>query len=326
VKENSTLAQINKALRAFGPLLQPQEAQEPILARPVRNALLEWLQETWAADELAAVELKPRRRAIFHGAPGVGKTTLGHHFAARLGLPLLIVRSDRVINKYIGATGENVGRLFDVAAAAGEEGQPIVILIDEFDAVARQRRAAEQASDDERNAIVDALLQRIEQHDGYLIATTNFGAEIDTAVWRRFDIHIRLDPPGQFEREHILARYLAPFVLPKAALERLAESTETASPALLRQLCEGLKRQMIIGPKVGWDMAKEAVIERLITAIEPHASLGKPRLWSQGAKDIAVRWLPWPLPWPLPRAGESAASDEAAGGALRVVEPAEAAE
>jgi MoxR-like ATPase len=174
--------------------------------------------------------------------------------------------------------------------------EPVVLFLDEFDAVAQSRVNAEQASDRERNTYVNVLLQRIEQHDGFIIAATNFGKHIDSAIWRRFDIHIEIELPGPFERERILERYLAPWGLPKAALKRLAESFETASPALMRQFVEGLKRQMVIGPLVGWDLRREPTIERLLAAIQPHPDFGKPRLWSLGIGDPAIATLPWPLP------------------------------
>jgi SpoVK/Ycf46/Vps4 family AAA+-type ATPase len=44
----------------------------------------------------------------------------------------------------------------------------------------------------------------LEQHDGFLIAATNHSDHIDQAIWRRFDIHISLELPGQEERERIL--------------------------------------------------------------------------------------------------------------------------
>lgn len=287
--------------REFGDLFMPEEAQQPILARSVRTALMEWLTELWSEAELRDVGIGPRKKALFCGAPGTGKTTLAHHLSARLGLPMLAVRPERVISKYVGETGINIGRLFECARAGitfdgAAAPVPMVLFIDEFDALSRQRRRGEQASDDSRNEEVNTLLQRMEQHDGFLIAATNYGEHIDTAIWRRFDIHITLDLPGQEERERILARYLAPFGVPAAILRKLGEAFETASPALMRQFCENLKRQIIVGPKLKLDMRRGAVIDRLIAAIAPHPDLGKPRLWSHGAKDDAVQAMPWPLP------------------------------
>lgn len=279
-------------LKDFGDLFLPEEAVEPILAGPVRGALLQWLTEIWAEDELAQVGVKARRKAMFDGPPGGGKTTLAHHLAARLGLPMLAVRPDKIIDCYLGSTGRNLGALFE---AAGHKESPIVLFIDEFDALAPKRTEVRQGADQARNEMVNTLLQRLEQHDGFLIAATNHPANIDTAIWRRFDIHITLDLPGQDERERILARYLDPFGLPPRALGELAVAMETASPALMRQFCENLKRQIVIGPKLKLDMSPRAVVGRLTASCQPHPDLGAPRLWSLGADDKAVALMPWPL-------------------------------
>jgi SpoVK/Ycf46/Vps4 family AAA+-type ATPase len=278
---------------SFGVVLDPHEAAEPILSKGVRGALTEWLTEIWSADDLHAAGLKPRHRAVFTGKPGTGKTTLAHHLAARLGLGMLVVQPELLQSKWVNQTGEQIGRLFKMAAAADP---PLMLFLDEFDALAQARMNAEQASDREHNKNVNVLLQRIEQHKGFIIAATNFGQHLDPAIWRRFDVHIDIDLPGRFERERILARYLEPWGLPKSALRRLAEACETASPALMRQLAEAIKRNIVIGPKVGWPMARDVVVDRVLAAIQPHPDLGKPRLWSLGARDAAVQAMPWPLP------------------------------
>lgn len=282
-------------LDQFGELLLPHEAIEPILARPVRAALLEWLTEIWAADELAEVGLKPRQRAIFYGAPGTGKTTLAHHLAARLGLPLLAIRPDRVIDCWLGSTGRNLGALFDLARPEPLGQGPVVLFFDEFEALGGKRVGGARNAEQERNAVVDTLLQRIEAHPGIIVAATNHGDHLDPAIWRRFDIHVELGLPGPEECGRILERYLAPFRVPPGALAALAESCATASPALLRQLCEGLKRNQVIGPRVGWPMGRAAVFDRVLAAVAPHPDLGRPALWARGSADRAVARFPWPM-------------------------------
>ncbi len=280
-----------QSLEAFGEVLYPEDAQEPILSNTLRDALSAWLEEIWAADELAAVGLKPRAKALFTGPPGGGKTTLAHHLAARLKLALVVVRSDRLISPYVGESDRQIGRLFDLAAIS----EQCVLFLDEFDSLGLKRKSASTGADDHRNSMVNTLLQRMERYDGFMIAATNRGADLDEAIWRRFDIQIKIALPGQAERERILARYLAPYVLAADPLTDLAASFAEASPALMRQWCEGLKRQLIIGPRVGWDMDKNAIFARLILAVGPHPDLPTPRLWKRGANDPAIEMLPWPL-------------------------------
>ena len=54
--------------------------------------------------------------------------------ACDLGLPLLVVRLESLIGSYLGNSAKNLRRVFDNALM-----RPCVLLLDEFDAVAKLR-------------------------------------------------------------------------------------------------------------------------------------------------------------------------------------------
>jgi MoxR-like ATPase len=281
-------------LSAYGRILMPDEAQEPILARPVRTALTEWLTEIWCGEELRAVDLMPRRRAIFTGPPGGGKTTLAHHLSARLGLPMLVVTPDRFKTAFVSESAAQVGNLFRALQAVPE---PMLVFFDEFDSLAAKRMNTghNPGVEQNHNEVINSMLQGLDACNCFVVAATNFADRVDEAIWRRFEIQITLDLPGDSERRRILARYFAPFVLPETALAALSEALATASPALIRQFAEHIKRQIVVGPKADWPMDRDAVIARVVTSVKPHPDLGLPRLWSLGVKDKALAQVPWPL-------------------------------
>ena len=291
-KAKASRRDIEERYSKFGEVVFPTDAQPPILTPPVRAALQQWLVEMSAAAELKKVGLKPRQRAILAGPPGCGKTTLAHHIAARVGLPMVVVQSGSVISSAVGGTGGNIAKLFKEAR---RDKGAVAVFVDEFDAMAHKRRSSTQAADNEFNNIVIALLQEIDRFDGMLFAATNHSAEIDPAIWRRFQMQIDIGLPGAAERFAIVRLYLAPFDAPDDTVEALADAFDGASPALIREALESIKRALVLAPRMRLPTDLPALLVRFAASASPSEGMPTPTLWADPDRALeSCAAAPWP--------------------------------
>lgn len=139
--------------------------------------------------------------ALFSGPSGTGKTMAAEVVAGHAGLDLYKVDLAAVVSKYVGETESNLGRIFDEAADSDS-----VILFDEADALFGERSEVSDAHDRYANIEVDYLLQRIEEHDGAVILTTNLESNIDDAFMRRIHLSVEFPRPDRTARAEIWRR------------------------------------------------------------------------------------------------------------------------
>ncbi|MDI2146120.1 ATP-binding protein [Pseudomonas sp. ITA] len=124
--------------------------------------------------------------ALLHGPSGAGKTMAAEVLASALSVDLIKVDLSTVVNKYVGETEKHLAKIFDLAAR--DSG---VLFFDEADALFGKRSETKDAQDRYANIEVSYLLQRLENHSGLVILSTNNLSHLDNAFTRRFTFIIK---------------------------------------------------------------------------------------------------------------------------------------
>lgn len=222
-------------------LPQTAEVINPIFNDELASGVKTLLEEWRHVDELRAAGVRPALATMLFGAPGTGKTMLAHYVATQLELPLVIARLDGLISSFLGTTARNISTLFSFANR-----YKCVLLLDEFDAVAKLRDDPHELGEIKR--VVNTLLQCIDSRSntGFTIAITNHESLLDPAVWRRFDLRISVPKPNSTTRLEILRSQFNGLGIDQTQLRFLAWLTDEKSGSDIEKLSDFLRRQRAI--------------------------------------------------------------------------------
>jgi SpoVK/Ycf46/Vps4 family AAA+-type ATPase len=221
--------------------LKPDHALlDLVLDETVSGTLEEIIHETRSATLLASYSLQPRQRLLFVGAPGTGKSASAHAVASELSLPVAVANLAAITSSYLGDTARNLEAIIGFA-----EAQPCVLLLDEFDTLAKER--SDRDDHGELKRVVATVLQLLEEFRGesVLIATSNHPQLLDEAVWRRFDDVIAFEAPTHRQIQELLKLKLRA-VDHRLPLVRLAKALAGTTQADIERICFAAIRRMVL--------------------------------------------------------------------------------
>jgi hypothetical protein len=198
----------------------------------------------------------PVHRLLLEGPPGTGKTLTASVIAHELALPLLTVRLDSLLSKFLGETASKLRIVFEAAAE-----QRAVYLFDEFDALGGQRTGNDVG---EARRILNAFLVFLEQAspESIVVAATNHRAILDVALFRRFDVVIVYELPDREQAVSVMKARLGPMGR-GIRWERLAKVMAGLSHADLVKAAEAAAKQAIMG---GADRVSAAEVRAALQA------------------------------------------------------------
>ncbi|HOW51484.1 MAG TPA: AAA family ATPase [bacterium] len=142
--------------------------------------------------------------ALFHGAPGTGKTASVHELARMVKRDILQVEMSAVRDKWVGESEKRTRAIFtEYRTVAGSLPACPILLLNEADALLTRRMDARTSVETMNNTMQNILLEELEKFEGILVATTNLTGMLDDAFSRRFLYKLEFPNPTPSIRARI---------------------------------------------------------------------------------------------------------------------------
>lgn len=208
---------------------------------------------------LKELGINPVRGLLLYGLPGCGKTllarSLGHILSPAR--PITVVSGPEIMDKFVGSSEANLREIFDKPpeiydtfrigtndnGAALEKAALHVVILDEFDAIARSRGGSGKGDQGDagvaRDSVVNQLLAKLDGVDPLVVPTlviglTNRRTLIEPALLRpgRFEVQIEVPKPKTIAQRISILKVHTALMFKSGRL--YVRDAPSGSPAFLR--------------------------------------------------------------------------------------------
>lgn len=218
-------------------------------------------------DEYTQYNVRVPKGILLEGPPGNGKTLLAKCFAGEIQCNFVRCAGSEFNEKYIGVGSSRLRELFKFAS----DNQPVVLFIDEFDAIGRKRGDGQEGSTGgERDTTLNQLLVLM---DGFekipnmvIMGATNRADILDPAVVRpgRFDKIIHVPNPDMPTRKEIVRIHKKSKPI-HVKEEEIAQMTSGFSGAMIENLLNeatlwGIRNQRLPIDRTALDDVRQQIV------------------------------------------------------------------
>jgi SpoVK/Ycf46/Vps4 family AAA+-type ATPase len=243
IVRNMPVNAAQKELSDLLELVQPDvKLKQMVLAPAITKAIKRILQEQNKLELIKLHNLQPRKKLLFTGPPGCGKTMSAKALASELAIPLFIIRLDGLISRYMGESIAKLRLIFDAMKQFRA-----VYLFDEFDSIGTTRTNGNEVGEIKR--VLNSFLLQIEKDDSnsLIIAATNLPEFLDSALFRRFDDIIVYQLPAEPEIRHLYENRLKELNLHQNFdLNAITNESIGLSYSDISRICEDLAKDVLV--------------------------------------------------------------------------------